>query len=171
MRPLWGDLIPCVWGADPLNCTCCQGTVKPVETLVRPEEIEFLLRLLGFWEGLVSLPPPAEPPFDITKRRAIGGVLDAGSRTCRDRLPAGSPKGKRREVNTDPAGRTRQAGRANQSFEPIEPPRQAIRAWLHADDDESPTNTPELWGQTTGTGRKAPEIDLGDGRTLVLEYS
>ena len=57
------------------------------------------------------------------------------------------------------------------TFEPIEPPWQAIRAWIPADDDESGTDTPELWDQTTGTAWKAPEIDLGDGRTLVLEYS
>ncbi len=53
-------------------------------------------------------------------------------------------------------------GRANQTFEPIEPPWQAILAWIPADDDESPTDTPELWDQTTGTGWKAPEIDLAD---------
>jgi len=77
----------------------------------------------GLWEGLVSLPPPPDPPFDI------------------------------------------------ETFEPIDPPWQAIRAWIPADDDESGTDTPERWDQTTGTGWKAPEIDLGDGRTLVLEYT
>jgi hypothetical protein len=40
-----------------------------------------------------------------------------------------------------------------------------------SDDDESPTDTPELWDQTTGTGWKTPETDPGDGRTLVLEYT
>ena len=75
------------------------------------------------------------------------------------------------QAKPEPAGRVRQAGRANQTFEPIEPPWQAIRAWIPADDDESPTDTPELWDQTTGTGWKAQEIDLGDGRTPVLEYT
>ena len=97
--------------------------MRRVETIVRPEEVEFLLRLLGLWEGLLSLPPPPDPPFDI------------------------------------------------ETFEPIDPPWQAIRAWIPADDDESGTDTPERWDQTTGTGWKAPEIDLGDGRTLVLEYT
>ena len=97
--------------------------MKRVETIVRPGEVEFFLRLLGLWEALISLPPPPEPPFDI------------------------------------------------ETFEPIEPPWQAIRAWIPADDDEAPTDTLELWDQTTGTGWKAPEIDLGDGRTLVLEYT
>ena len=58
------------------------------------------------------------------------------------------------------------------NFSPIgEPPWQAIRAWIPADDDESPTETPELWDQSTGNAWKAPEIDLGDGRTFVLEYT
>jgi hypothetical protein len=54
---------------DPLKCPCCQGTMRRVETIFRPEEIEFFLRLLGLWEALISLPPPPEPPFDIEKRR------------------------------------------------------------------------------------------------------
>ena len=98
--------------------------MKRVETIVRPGEVEFFLRLLGLWGGLVSLPPAPEPPFDM------------------------------------------------ETFEPIEPPWQAIRVWIPADDDEAPpTDTPELWDQSTGTGWKVPEIDLGDGRTLVLEYT
>ncbi|HRE00073.1 MAG TPA: amidase family protein, partial [Ilumatobacteraceae bacterium] len=28
-------------------------------------EVEFFLRLHGLWEGVVALPPPPEPPFDI----------------------------------------------------------------------------------------------------------
>ena len=123
MRPLWRDLILSVWGADPLKCPHCKGTMKRMETIVHLGEVEFFLRLLGLWQGLISLPPPPEPPFDI------------------------------------------------ETFEPIEPPWQAIRAWIPADDDESPTDTRELWDQTTGTGWKAPEIDLGDGRTLLLEYT
>jgi hypothetical protein len=61
--------------------------------------------------------------------------------------------------------------RGNQTFEPIEHPWQAIRTWIPADGDESPTDTPELWDQTTGTGWKPPETDPGDGRTPVLEYT
>ena len=68
-------------------------------------------------------------------------------------------------------GRARQAGRANQSFDPIEPPWQAIRAWIPADDDESPRETPGLWDQSTGAAWQAPEIDPGDGRTLVPDDS
>ena len=49
-------------------------------------------------------------------------------------------------------------------------PWQSIRAWIPADGGESPTGTPELWDQSNGTGWKAPEIDLGDGRTPVLGY-
>ena len=60
---------------------------------------------------------------------------------------------------------------SRRTFEPIEPPWQAIRAWIPADDDESGTDTPELWDQSPDEAWKAPEIDLGDGRTLVLEYT
>ena len=35
------------------------------ETLTRPEAIEFFLRLHGLWDGLVNIPPPPDPPFDL----------------------------------------------------------------------------------------------------------
>ncbi len=65
MRPLWRDLILKTWGADPLQCPCCKGTMKPVRKVIRREEIEFFLRLHGLWEGIVTLPRPPPPPFDI----------------------------------------------------------------------------------------------------------
>ena len=46
--------------------------------MIRREEVEFFLRLHGMWEGIIALPPPPDPPYDIEKRRGIGGVLDAG---------------------------------------------------------------------------------------------
>lgn len=39
--------------------------MKPVGTMIRRSEVEFFLRLHGLWEGLISLPPPPAPPFDI----------------------------------------------------------------------------------------------------------
>ena len=54
-----------VWGEDPLLCPCCKGTMKVVRTMIRREEVEFFLRLHGLWEGVVALPPPPAPPFDI----------------------------------------------------------------------------------------------------------
>lgn len=65
MRPLWRDLILKVWGGDPLQCPCCKGTMKPVRTFIRHEEIEFFLRLHGLWEDIITLPRPPPPPFDI----------------------------------------------------------------------------------------------------------
>ena len=65
MRPLWRDLILRVWGADPLQCPCCQATMHCVGTIVRPGEVQFFLRLHGLWEGIIDLPPPPDPPFDI----------------------------------------------------------------------------------------------------------
>jgi hypothetical protein len=47
MRPLWRDLILSVWGADPLKCPSCQGTMKRVETIVRLGEVEKRRRLAG----------------------------------------------------------------------------------------------------------------------------
>ena len=47
MRPLWRDLILKVWGGDPLECPSCKGTMKPVRTILRHEEIEKRRRLVG----------------------------------------------------------------------------------------------------------------------------
>ena len=71
MRPLWRDLILRVWGGDPLECPCCKGTMKPVRTFIRPEQIEFFLRLHGLWEGIIQLPRPPPPPFDIETMEPI----------------------------------------------------------------------------------------------------
>ena len=71
MRPLWRDLILKVWGGDPLQCPCCRGTMKPVRKVLRREEIEFFLRLHGLWEGIIHLPRPPPPPFDIDTMEPI----------------------------------------------------------------------------------------------------
>ena len=65
LRPLWRDLIMKVWGEDPLLCPCCKGTMRVVGTMMRREEVEFYLRLHGLWDGIIGLPPPPDPPFDI----------------------------------------------------------------------------------------------------------
>ena len=41
------------------------ATMKCVGTFFRPGEIQFFLRLHGLWEGVLDLPPPPDPPFDI----------------------------------------------------------------------------------------------------------
>jgi len=117
MRPLWRDLILRVWGADPLQCPCCQATMQVVGTFFRREEIEFFLRLHGLWEGVIDLPPPPDPPFDI------------------------------------------------ETFEPIEPPWQAIREWI-PDDDAEPGF--DLFDQRRASG-KPVEIPREDGTILVLD--
>ena len=120
MKPLWRDLILATWGADPLQCPCCKGTMKRVETLIQPEKIEFFLRLLGMWEGLINIPPPPDPPFDI------------------------------------------------ETFEPIEPPWQAIKQWIPADDDEPSFH----WQDTHHSNEsqwKPREVPLDDDRILVLD--
>jgi len=72
LRPLWRDLIRRIWGEDrriwgedPMICPCCKGTMKNAGTMMRRDEVEFFLRLHGLWEGILALPPPPRPPFDI----------------------------------------------------------------------------------------------------------
>ena len=71
MRPLWRDLILKVWGADPLQCPCCKAPMKLAGAVKRPEQVEFFLRLHGLWEGIIQLPRPPPPPFDIETMEPI----------------------------------------------------------------------------------------------------
>lgn len=71
MRPLWRDLILKVWGADPLQCSCCKAPMKLVGAVKRPEQVEFFLRLHGLWEGVIQLARPPPPPFDIETMEPI----------------------------------------------------------------------------------------------------
>jgi hypothetical protein len=45
--------------------------MKLVGALKRPEQIEFFLRLHGLWEGIIHLPRPPPPPFDIETMEPI----------------------------------------------------------------------------------------------------
>jgi hypothetical protein len=63
--------------------------MKPVRKVIRREEIEFFLRLHGLWEGIVTLPRPPPPPFDIEKRQRLVGVLDGGEAVARRVSPPG----------------------------------------------------------------------------------
>lgn len=65
LRPLWRHLILRVWCTDPLICPCCKGLMRPRGRLQRPEEIQFFLQLHGLWEGIIDIPPPPDPPYDI----------------------------------------------------------------------------------------------------------
>ena len=78
---------------------------------------QFFLRLHGLWEGVIDIPPPPDPPFDID------------------------------------------------TFEPIEPPWQAICEWI-PDDDAEPGG--DLFDQRPDSG-KPVEIPREDGTTLVLD--
>ena len=63
-------------------------------------------------------------------------------------------------------------------IEPIEPPWQAIKGWISADQPDldwfnrplNPSN-PDPEGFDQSPTWKAPEIHLDDGRILVLEYT
>ena len=145
LRPLWRDLILKTWGEDPQRCPCCKGKMKNVGTIVRFEEIEFFLRLHGLWEGIISLPPPPDPPFDIEKRRGAGGVLDGVPRT-RNEASRESPPG----------------GAGESNMEPLDVPIH----WSWSDQIDPP---PEDWWQDTPGEWKAPELPLDDGYPLVLD--
>ena len=45
--------------------------MKRVRTFRQPEEIQFFLRLQGLWEGVIRLPRPPPPPFDIETMEPI----------------------------------------------------------------------------------------------------
>lgn len=45
--------------------------MKIKRPVLRPEEVEFFLRLHGLWEGVVRLPRPPPPPFYIETLRRI----------------------------------------------------------------------------------------------------
>ena len=64
-KPDWKSLIQRIWGGDPTTCPCCRAQMKNVGTIIRRAEIEFFLRLWGMWEGIISLPPPPDLPFNI----------------------------------------------------------------------------------------------------------
>lgn len=39
--------------------------------ILRRAEIEFFLRLWGLWEGVIALPPPPDPPYNIETMEPI----------------------------------------------------------------------------------------------------
>ena len=100
--------------------------MRKVETLIQPEKVQFFLRLMGMWEGLLNIPPPPDPVFDID------------------------------------------------TFEPIEPPWQAIKQWFPADDDDL---VAVAWVGDLGWDAhhsnesrwKPREVPLDEGRILVLD--
>lgn len=69
------------------------------------------------------------------------------------------------QAKPEPVGRARRAGRANQTIEPLDVP----PVWVWAGETEPP---PPIWWDCGGPVRPAPrhpELDLGDGRVLVLD--
>lgn len=84
------------------------------------------------------------PPSDQLKSKSSSVSSVSGNRSAAEidfRQPArGASEAK---STRKPAGKALQVGRAKQIFEPSEPPWQAIRAWIPADNDESPTDPPE----------------------------
>lgn len=76
-----------VWGEDPLLCPCCKGLMKVAGTFLRPEEVEFFLRLHGLWEPIIDIPPPLDPPYDIETMESIPPPSACGHRAAEWRSP------------------------------------------------------------------------------------
>ncbi len=72
------------------------------------------------------------------------------------------PEGQAKRSQPVAAGRDRRAGRANQTMEPLDVPPQ----WGWSDEIGPP---PEDWWIGDESVWAAPELDFGDGRTLVLD--
>ena len=50
--------------------------MKVVDKVLRPEEIEFFLKLHNLWEGILAIPPPPDPPFDVETMEPIRNPPD-----------------------------------------------------------------------------------------------
>ena len=125
MRPLWRDLILKVWGGDPLQCPCCPGTMKPVRTFLRREEIEFFLRLHGLWEGVIHLPRPPPPPFDIDTMEPIEPPWQA----IKEWIPDDDPDLNWFNQERDPTGA--EAARSLRPKSRLATSRSSSRRWPH----------------------------------------
>ena len=156
MRPLWRDLILKVWGADPLQCPCCKTDMKLTGLVRRPEQIEFFLRLYGLWEGIIDIPPPPRPPFDIETFEPIEPPWQAIKEWIPDDQPDldwfNQPRKQPSDPNPDRFGQSPQGALASRQRDSDDG--NPAANWL----DQSPA-----W--------QAPEIPLDDGRILVLEYT
>ena len=134
--------------------------MKPVRKVIRREEIQFFLRLHGLWEGIVTLPRPPPPPFDIDTMEPIEPpwqaikewIADAPLWPCRLQDPP--PDLVFHDGPPD-------CGRSIPDDEPD-------LDWFNR--PRNPNEPDPDWFDQTPTW-KAPEIHLDDGRILVLEYT
>jgi hypothetical protein len=116
MRPLWRDLILKVWGGDPLKRPCCPGTLKHVRKVLRREEIQFFLRLQGLWEGIIQLPRPPPPPFDIATMEPIEPPCQA----IKEWIPDDDPDLNWFNQERDPTGAEPECFDQSPAWQPVE---------------------------------------------------
>ena len=85
------------------KCPCCPGAMKVKRPMLKPGEVEFFLKLHGLWEGLVRLPRPPPPPFDIETLRRIEPPWQAIKQWIPDQEPKldwfNQPRGDREEYD------------------------------------------------------------------------
>jgi hypothetical protein len=79
--------------------------MKVMRPMLKREEVEFFLRLHGLWEGLIRLPRPPPPPFDIESLQRI----EPPWRAIKEWIPDEEPdldwfNRPRNSTNADPDG-------------------------------------------------------------------
>jgi len=130
--------------------------MKLVALVRRPEQIEFFLRLYGLWEGVIDIPPPPKPPFDIETFEHIEPPWQAIKEWIPDDEPNldwfNQPRKQPSEPNPDWFDQSAQGALA--SRQRVSDDGDPAIDWF----DQSPA-----W--------KPLEVPLADGRILVLEYT
>ena len=116
MRIMWRELILMTWGADPLECPVCHNTMTNQGKMQRREEIEFYLRLHGLWEGVINLPRPPPPPFDIETMEPIEPPWQA----IKEWIPDDDPDLNWFNQERDPTGTEPESYDQSSTWQPIE---------------------------------------------------
>ncbi|MCX6878671.1 MAG: hypothetical protein NTW21_33395 [Verrucomicrobia bacterium] len=113
-----------------------------------------ILRLYGLWEGVIDIPPPPRPPFDIETFEPIEPPWQA----IQEWIPDDEP-----DLNW--YHHPRQASQSDPERFDQSPHGALASRQRESDDDDPGTNWPDqrpTW--------QAAEIPHGDGRILGLEY-
>ena len=90
--------------------------MKPVRTFLRREEIEFFLRLQGLWEGVIQLPRPPPPPFDIDTMEPIEPPWQA----IKEWIPDDDPDLNWFNQERDPTGAEPECFDQSPAWQPVE---------------------------------------------------
>ena len=136
--------------------------IKSEGTMVwsSPRRAQFFLRLHGLWEGVVNLPRPPPPPFDIETMEPIEPPWQAIKEWIAD-APIWQAAGKILLRILFFITRRLNAAGAFPTKNPIS---------MGFNRPRNPSN-PDPDGIDQSQTWQAPEIQLDDGRILVFEYT